>query len=104
MYELYFIYFDGQEFFEGSYPTYEIALKHAKTMKTLYSKGLYKIKEHEDVKNKCDCGSELVFEEQLSVLDEYDDKLLVCNKYYCPKCFDQYEINEEILKGGVNNG
>lgn len=51
-------------------------------------------------KNYCDCGSELVFEEQLSVLDEYDDKLLVCNKYYCPECFDEYEINEEILKGG----
>ena len=47
-------------------------------------------------KNKCDCGAELILDEQLSVLDEYDDKLLVCNKYYCPKCFDEYEINEEI--------
>lgn len=46
MYKLYFIYLDGQEFFEGSYPTYDIALRHAKLMKTLYSKGLYKIKEH----------------------------------------------------------
>lgn len=44
----------------------------------------------------CDCGEKLVFEERISVLDRYDDKLLVCNKYYCPKCFDEYEINEEI--------
>ena len=50
-------------------------------------------------KQYCDCGSELVFEEQLCVLDEYDDKLLVCNKYYCPECYDEYEINEEINKG-----
>ena len=47
--------------------------------------------------NYCDCGKKLVFEERISVLDEYDGKLLVCNKYYClPECFDEYEINEEI--------
>lgn len=46
--------------------------------------------------NYCDCGEELVFEERISVLDEYDGKLLVCNKYYCPKCFSEYEINEEV--------
>lgn len=45
--------------------------------------------------NKCDCGADLVFEERLAILDRYDDKILVCNKYYCPVCFDEYEINEE---------
>ena len=44
----------------------------------------------------CDCGEKLVFEERISVLDCYDGKLLVCNKYYCPECYDEYEINEEI--------
>lgn len=48
--------------------------------------------------NKCDCGEKLVFEERVSVLDEYDDKLLACNKYYCPVCGDEYEINEEEPK------
>lgn len=52
----------------------------------------------EKEKNYCDCGSELVFEEQLSILDKYDNKLLVCNKYYCPVCSEEYEINEEIEK------
>lgn len=47
--------------------------------------------------NYCDCGEKLVFEERICVLDRYDGKLLVCNKYYCPKCFDEYEINEEVL-------
>ena len=45
--------------------------------------------------NKCDCGENLIFEERISVLDEYDGKLLVCNLYYCPKCLSQFEINEE---------
>lgn len=48
--------------------------------------------------NYCDCGEKLIFEERISVLDEYDGKLLVCNKYYCPKYFDEYEINEEVTK------
>lgn len=46
--------------------------------------------------NYCDCGEKLIFEERISILDRYDDKILVCNKYYCPKCFDEYEINEEV--------
>lgn len=45
--------------------------------------------------NYCGCGEKLVFEEHVSILDKYDGKILVCNKYYCPKCFDEYEINEE---------
>lgn len=32
----------------------------------------------------------------ISILDKYDDKFMVCNRYYCPKCGDEYEINEEL--------
>lgn len=46
--------------------------------------------------NFCNCGEKLIFEERISVLDSYNGKLLVCNKYCCPKCFDEYEINEEV--------
>lgn len=53
--------------------------------------------------NNCDCGEKLIFEERISILDRYGDKLLVCNKYYCPKCFDEYEINEEIFNQNVRN-
>lgn len=45
--------------------------------------------------NYCDCGEKLVFQERVCILDKYDGKILVCNKYFCPKCFDEYEINEE---------
>lgn len=48
--------------------------------------------------NYCDYGEKLILEEHVSILDEYDDKLLVCNKYYCLKCFEEYEINEEVIK------
>lgn len=52
------------------------------------------------MKNKCDCGEELIFEERICILDRYDNKLLVCNKYSCPVCGDEYEINEEIKSDG----
>lgn len=52
--------------------------------------------------NKCDCGTDLIFEKRICILDQYDDKMLVCNKYYCPKCFDEYEINEEIPQAPQN--
>ena len=46
--------------------------------------------------NKCDCGAELKFDKMIGILDTYDNKLLVCNRYYCPNCDDEYEINEEV--------
>lgn len=46
--------------------------------------------------NKCDCGAELQFDKMLNILDTYDDKLLVCNRYYCSRCDDEYEVNEEV--------
>lgn len=41
--KLYFTYVDGTEFYYGSYQNYELAFKVAKSKKTLFSKGLYKI-------------------------------------------------------------
>lgn len=46
--------------------------------------------------NKCDCGATLQLDEMVSILDEYNNKLLVCNRYYCSECGDEYEINEEV--------
>lgn len=46
--------------------------------------------------NLCDCGAELQFDKMLSIIDAYDNKLMVCNRYYCPECEDEYEINEEV--------
>ncbi|NFL33448.1 hypothetical protein FDB92_20235 [Clostridium butyricum] len=46
--------------------------------------------------NVCDCGAELQFDKMLSIIDAYDNKLMVCNRYYCPECEDEYEINEEV--------
>lgn len=54
-------------------------------------------------KQYCDCKEQLIFEERISILDQYENKLLVCNKYYCPKCGNEYEINEEIRKEDNNN-
>lgn len=46
--------------------------------------------------NYCDCGAELQFDKMLSIIDAYDNKLMVCNRYYCPECEEEYEINEEV--------
>lgn len=46
--------------------------------------------------NKCDCGEQLIFDGMVKILDKYDNKVLVCNKYYCDKCGNEYEINEEV--------
>lgn len=51
--------------------------------------------------NKCDCGAKLQLDKMISILDEYDDKFMVCNRYYCPECGDEYEINEELNQTDV---
>ena len=44
----------------------------------------------------CDeCNSKLKYERQIQVLDKYNGKMLVCNKYYCQVCGAEFEINEE---------
>lgn len=46
--------------------------------------------------NKCDCGEKLIFDKIISILDRYDKKVLVCSRYYCDECSNEYEINEEV--------
>lgn len=44
----------------------------------------------------CDeCNSKLKRQQRIQVLDKYDGKMLVCNKYYCSSCGCEFEINEE---------
>lgn len=48
------------------------------------------------IRNICDCGAELQFDKILNIIDAYNNKLMVCNRYYCHKCENEYEINEEV--------
>lgn len=43
--------------------------------------------------HKCECGATLIFDKQIDVIDVD----LVCNRYYCDKCGNEYEINDILL-------